>query len=263
MSIFLQIKIIIAISILAIIFFPSIHSFSLLNTRKDCIDLNKELLAYYPFSNSANDFSGNGKNGILINGTKFTTDAHGKKQSAVMFDGIDDYITIKDRNNYFSRDNISISLQFNLRNVNKRSTLFCKNNFETGSGVAYGFGMSVDNQPMVDFTVANPSGDCNSIWYFNPASTLISKTKLIPNKWYHALVVFNRGVQIIYINGKLDSYKIGNNRTLKKCTSADFKIGGWWKNDIISINGKVDELRIYSRVLCDEEIKLLARQLNN
>jgi hypothetical protein len=35
-------------------------------------------------------------------------------------------------------------------------------------------------------------------------------------------------------------------------------IGGWWKSDIVSIDGKIDEVRLYKRLLTDCEIAKLA-----
>jgi hypothetical protein len=48
----------------------------------------------------------------------------------------------------------------------------------------------------------------------------------------------------------------------KKCDIADLLIGGWWKNDIVSIDGKLDEVRLYNRVLTDCEIDELAKEID-
>src|ERR1700689_1178920 len=60
------------------------------------VKLNSGLIAYYPFSGNANDATGNGNNGIPMNGVQLTTDRFGNPNSAYYFDGIDDYIVVND-----------------------------------------------------------------------------------------------------------------------------------------------------------------------
>lgn len=73
--------------------------------KKDCdepeetgcvTDLNRGLLAYYPFNGNANDESGNGNTGTAMNGAFFTTDFLGRPNKAAGFDGINDYIIVQD-----------------------------------------------------------------------------------------------------------------------------------------------------------------------
>lgn len=56
------------------------------------VNLNQCLIAYYPFNGNADDATGNGNNGIPMNGVKLTTDRFGNPNSAYLFDGVDDYI---------------------------------------------------------------------------------------------------------------------------------------------------------------------------
>ena len=54
---------------------------------------NDSLLAYYPFDGTTNDMSGNGYNGIN-NGATFTSNCDAVGNSAILFDGINDYINL-------------------------------------------------------------------------------------------------------------------------------------------------------------------------
>ena len=49
------------------------------------------LVAAYPFNGNADDWSGNGNNGV-VNGATLTADRFGNPNSAYSFDGVDDYI---------------------------------------------------------------------------------------------------------------------------------------------------------------------------
>jgi Concanavalin A-like lectin/glucanases superfamily len=43
------------------------------------------------------------------------------------------------------------------------------------------------------------------------------------------------------------------------CSSAELNIGGWWDGDPESINGELDEVRLYNRVLNADEIAALSK----
>jgi hypothetical protein len=55
-------------------------------------DLSSGLVAFYPLNGSANDESGQGHHGVLLNGAYLTSDRFGNPNSATGFDGYDDYI---------------------------------------------------------------------------------------------------------------------------------------------------------------------------
>ena len=51
-------------------------------------------VAYYPFNGNANDESGNSHHGSIIGNPSFIQDRHGNQNSALSFDGIDDWIEV-------------------------------------------------------------------------------------------------------------------------------------------------------------------------
>src|SRR5688572_24303362 len=106
-------------------------------TVTETIDLKKGLIAYYPFNGNANDESGNNKNGVLVNGPTFSTDAKNIENKAANFDGINDYIQIADQTSSFAQDKMTVSFLFNLRDANTRSSFLCKTNFTTPSGISW------------------------------------------------------------------------------------------------------------------------------
>lgn len=53
--------------------------------------INRGIVTYYPFSNDAKDASGNGNDGTVY-GASFVTDRFGNENSAISFDGVNDYI---------------------------------------------------------------------------------------------------------------------------------------------------------------------------
>jgi hypothetical protein len=232
-------------------------------TITETIDLKRGLIAYYPFNGNANDTSGNNKHGVLVNGTGFSTDAKNKENSAANFDGVDDYIRIADQTSYFAplSNKMSVSFLVNLRDVNTRSAFIIKSGFDAPGSVCWASGVSLDNQNFIDFNIASPT-DCSVLWVNNPYSNVKSNNFLQNNKWFHITLIHNLGVEMIYVNGVLNSATVSNITNLKRCSNADLKIGGWWTNDIMSIEGKIDEVRIYDRILAENEIEKLASEAN-
>lgn len=222
------------------------------------VALGTGLIAYYPFNGDAKDYSGNNKHGELKNGTRFSTNAANRTNSAAYFDGIDDWINIPDNNNYFSRDKMSISFLINLRDASKRSNIINKAAFNQAASVCWGAFIT----QRLSFRVVDPQVACGEIWHDNNQFDLEAKRKIRDGEWYHVTLIFNEGVEMIYINGSLESAIVNNFKKLKGCSDADLRIAGWWKDDIISFHGKMDELRIYDRILAETEINELAKQKN-
>jgi len=71
-------------------------------------DLNKGLVAYYPFDGNANDESENWNNG-KVHGATLTTDRFGNEKSSYYFDGKNDYIEIYSSGEIVSQNNITFS----------------------------------------------------------------------------------------------------------------------------------------------------------
>jgi hypothetical protein len=80
-----------------------------------------------------------------------------------------------------------------------------------------------------------------------------------PESWYNMILVFHKGVNQIYVNGVLVATKTGTITKAFLCPDAQLVIGGWWQNDQISINGKLDEIRLYNRTLNADEIAELSK----
>jgi hypothetical protein len=217
-------------------------------------NLQAGLRAYYPFSGNANDASGNGNNGTPTNGAFFTTDYLGRPNRAAGFDGVNDYVLVNDNGN-LNVDQATISMMILVNNTNRRHAFVNRVNFSNATAVSYGIGQSLDVTNKFDFAVTNSS--CTQPYVFSVSNVISTPETMIANRWYHVLVSFASGVQKIYIDGVLRGTMNRPFTTLNKCAGSQLVIGGWWQNDIISIDGKIDELRFYNRILEDCEIEKL------
>ena len=143
-----------------------------------------------------------------------------------------------------------------VNNTNRRHALIGKNNFSDVTGTTWGIGQSFDGLNKWEFSVSN--NDCTSPYVTNTSDQINSSETMQAGRWYHILGSFANGKQSIYINGELRTTVTREFKNLKKCNATNFLIGAWWQNDIVSIDGKVDEVRIYNRLLSDCEIHALS-----
>ncbi len=126
--------------------------------------------------------------------------------------------------------------------------------------MSYGIGFSNFTADGKLYFAAIPSTfGCGSTAYDVNDTYIDNGSALAANKWYHVVVSFADSVEKIYVNGSLKSSVTRDFKTLNKCSGSSLMIGGWWQNDIVSLKGSLDEIRIYNRTLTQDEINLLAK----
>ena len=101
---------------------------------------------------------------------------------------------------------------------------------------------------------------CNNPGTSNP-NGVNDTTAFIPQyqRWYNAICVYHRGAIQVYINGTLIASRTGSGTLANLCPGATVNVGGWWVNDKETLNGVVDEVRLYNRTLRPNEIAYLSR----
>ncbi|MHC1703733.1 MAG: FISUMP domain-containing protein [Tenuifilaceae bacterium] len=208
--------------------------------------LASDLVAFYPFNGNANDESGNGNNGTN-NGATLTTDRFGNANSAYSFDGASNYII-------GSADNLpvgerTVSLWTNITSLPDNSVPFGYGGISCGESWV----MFVKNAEYPN--MYNIQGHCN-------VNGLVGNYPQDPiNKWVFISVTTNSTGTVIYINGN----PISNNSTFINNTyvsGKNFIIGATINSNGIGVsggylNGKIDDIRIFSRALSATEIEAL------
>ena len=99
------------------------------------------VIGYYPFNGNANDYSGNSNHGI-VHGATFVQDHNGNPNSALYFDGIDDYVDLGTSTILKPENNISIVMIFNFDNIGDRYSGIFTNNWRT-EDQKYGFNIAM------------------------------------------------------------------------------------------------------------------------
>jgi Concanavalin A-like lectin/glucanases superfamily len=206
------------------------------------INLNLNLLAYLPLDGNANDLSGNNNNGI-INGATLTTDRFGAANKAYDFNGTSS-IDLNSISNSSLTSNFTVSVWVNFNNfLNDYPTiLFGENAFFMlqGMGPIYG-----TNYKKASF-------------YFEPRTvpynlTVKTNTPLIEGTYYNLILRKNGNNFSLFLNGLLQETQINPNNLV---SGSFLKIGGG-RNASEALNGKLDNIRIYTRAFTDLEVLYL------
>lgn len=195
------------------------------------------LIGHYPFSENANDMSTNGNNGIVY-GAALTTDRFGNPNSAYSFNGISDYISAHiDSLGTFS---LSVWIYNTSVNPSNLNAIISKLN----STPYKGFELRVEP----DSTIMLVAGVGNN--WVQPNTTF----HLSNNVWYNVVATNDNSGIKLYINSNLIASYPFSNFTDNPTTNIKFGVrdssvanGGFY-------SGKLDDIRIYDRVLDSVEV---------
>lgn len=234
-------------------------------TPVDKSSLNENLEGHYPFDGNANDLSVFANHGELF-GAAFGEDRNGEIARAASFDGVDDYIEIPHSSaiNFGVNQEFSISFwikygdQVDIANDNTNNDVLSK--WCDGTNCeSYPWGVRVLNQ-----TRPNNPGALVGVRYDGPnqpnidcknASAVDTGEDFSDNTFHH--IVFQKsGTRLkFYVDGILKNEDI--DETVSACgteSEVSLFVGVRQVNGFRAFKGFVDELRIYSRTLTEEEI---------
>lgn len=214
------------------------------------------LWAYYTLSGNLNDSSGNKRNMRGLNNIQFTTDKTNKADAALNFDGVNDYAVIDDGINFPEGDFTFSFMMYPEKTTGGR--IFNKANFNDAKGASIVFGFNDDfANNKLSYGIRGDAGVCNSFSEVSNSAVLFPNQVIAQNNWYNMVVQFEKGVQKVYINGQLISAQKTLYLTAKNCNTAPIYFGIWWLQDMRAFKGKLDNIRIHTRALSNNEIKYL------
>jgi len=222
------------------------------------VHLKNGLLVYLPFEGNMADSSGNGNQTIPLNGVQLTWDEHGNANSALNGTGYGDRLQVINNGSIKFDTAFSVSCNFMLRRARREDFISFADN-ATAKGVTFGIGTGIPGSPNLDWGVADSLASCDG---YSPDHITIDSLQFVPQpeSWYNVVGTFQRGTLKLYINGKLISTKQAPNSSTHICSSASLIVGGWWAGDLsASMDGKLDEVRMYNRVLNADEIAELSK----
>jgi hypothetical protein len=190
----------------------------------------------------AEDTSGNTNDGFLINMDPTTDWVAGKLETALTFDGVDDYVDCGHDASLDITDEITVMLWIKPNVVGEggpNAGPICK----AEAGVDWSWQLRYNAPGGEDYMGFQFNGDPEG-------STWVSvKQNLSPGEWYHIAGTFDGTNIKCYLNGvEKDTNQIS---AIKSGNSTLFMGQDGWGN---IFNGVVDEVKIYNRALSAEEI---------
>jgi hypothetical protein len=205
---------------------------------------------------SVADLSGNGHNGTLVNSPAWTT---GKYGQALSFNGSSNYVNIPDHNDYTLNPAQSYTW-----------SAWVKNTDFTSWGTVWS--QTVDNNNFFYFYAhstndaeAGPVTNGVSVYWYNGANRLVVHSNdnvLSASNWSYITVTYNGSLTqssrfTIYVNGTdvTNRGDVESTGTITTINPTNIRIGS---NQPFGdfLNGTVDEVRYYTRLLSGAEIAL-------
>jgi hypothetical protein len=214
--------------------------------------LSSGLVAWYPFTGNAIDSSTYGNNGSVV-GPSLTTDRFGKTNSAYNFNG-SSYISVPHANQLnFGNNSFSISCWALCTGTSRYQHIVTKGDVPYPTKSFY---LRYDNDQL-DFTSGNGATE---------AGIYTRSIVQVANKqnWHNIIVNYNatNSTSYLYYDGKL----VKQSSIIPNLSNTTGPMYFGVENPVIQLpsgpqyfTGKIDEIRLYNRVLTDTEIDYLSK----
>lgn len=162
---------------------------------------------------------------------------------ALTFDGVDDYVSISDKDYWDITGPYSVSIWFKASQIGEAYQRLVDHFTGGVPGNGWYLGLNSDNTRLSLEQRGNTGG--NGV-YFN------SNLGFINNEWHHVVVTFNGSFATMYVDASVQAtdyyYNLSHfDRVLY--------LGGGGTN--YNLNGSIDELAIYNKSLSADEVKYL------
>lgn len=224
----------------------------------------KGLINYYPFSGDANDFIGT-KNGVVY-GATLTSDRFGNANSAYLFDGIKNYIEIPNYSSTTFNSDFSISVWVKINNYfnDYPHIIHGENNSLAFHATGKGYPASLKNRIGFYTTYGGiydqqPSGTINGIsTQIFPASNEVST-----NTFHHIVITKENDSISFFLDGLVILKEYYQNNPV--VSGNKLTIGRAYLNidaTDYTMNGTIDDIRIYNRSLLKSEVTALYNENN-
>lgn len=180
------------------------------------------------------DRSGNGYNGTLVNGV-------GYSNGGMVFDGVDDYISLGTSANLKFTTNFTVALWIKFNSLNGIQTIISNN--ETG-----GYGI-----------IANLNGTRLETWYYISGNYYKAGEEMVnynTSSWFNVVATYDNSNIRFYRNGNLiQTVPITGSVTTTSeplIVGSNPRSGGTLFSDYL--NGLISVVQIYNRALTQEEV---------
>ncbi|MBX2991763.1 MAG: LamG domain-containing protein [Bacteroidetes bacterium] len=209
------------------------------------------LLLYYPFNGNANDESGNNHHGVVNNAT-LVADRFGNPNRAYSFNGFSAYIDAGRDTALNPRNALTISVWikynggFDYRHIVTRWDVV-----DGVDGRTYAVGIHPTNR--LRFTISRDGTDAGAVSILDAASLSVA------GSWIHVAATWDGLTMRLYKNGEQVATGFANSiaRSPNTRTAISGILGRLNDPPSHMFNGAIDDVRLYSRALSQQEIQTL------
>ena len=205
-------------------------------------NINSGMVAYFPFNGNARNMIDDAMP-ANVDGAILSTDRFGRKNSAYSFDGVEAYIQVEVGNMPASQSTQSFSWWYLVDEIQTYSHEFGAGNMivlvDSGSGIGIQFGFRGDGYNTLGLDTWNWGG-----------GTLLEVAPPAVKDWHHCVYTYDGATHRFYLDGN----EIASSHVEpQKGTPKQLMLGNYPSGDQF-YKGKLDDLRIYNRVLNPAEI---------
>jgi hypothetical protein len=203
-----------------------------------------DAFVYYPLDGDSKDYSGNHRDATMV-GVDAVADARGEQGKAYLFDSGADIIYLDNNTDLNFQDKITLSFWVKLESLSEESFVLSHGSWEERWKV------SVTPDSHLRWTVKTSAGTVD----------MDSSFPLVLHQFYHFAVVYSGYSMEVYANGTLDTFSVHSG--LMSTTSKPFTLGRKdGSTTRYSLNGILDEVKIYNATLLPGKISTLKNEWN-
>lgn len=199
-----------------------------------------DLIAYFPFNGNAIDETGNGYDGTINGNTTLVPDRFGSQNKAFTFPDQLSSISLANSTNLNLENGFTINAWIKYTVNNYTTVIVCKH----VCGFVNGFFFGIDADGQIQLWIGN------SGW-----STVRTNQSFVEGQWYMVTASYDATTSTakVYVNGELGG---SGSVVYNNFSSNPISIGETYLNNCGAgfMDGAVDEVKIYDRVLGDSEI---------
>lgn len=208
------------------------------------ISTTPQLLACYPFNGNAQDSKGT--NHGTVNGATLTTDRFGNPNRAYSFDGVSNYISIP--GSPLAPAEYTYAAWVNTNNLTDYS--------QTILSIGW---LGADQVLALSNTIGTANWNFASYIYNAalPIPQVLSTTGVSANKWHFVVATRTLNELKLFIDGQFVGTVSSTGVAPLYATPIAGAIGARSRADIQFFNGKIDDVKIYSGALSNDDVLLL------
>ncbi|MEX0931436.1 MAG: LamG domain-containing protein [Candidatus Paceibacterota bacterium] len=216
---------------------------------------NIGLVSYWPFDEgtgtTVGDETGNGNDLTLVGGSTW---GNGKFETAGYFDDVDG--SASSTSPYTEVDGSS---ELTICSWVYLNTLGSTGGTADGSIIGKGSGGDILFWYNIDADGTNDRTYSFSVGVTGNATDRVNGTigVAVAGAWQYVCGVMNGGTRALYVDGVLNATSTGAVSTIVPSSSYGVLLGGWVNSSNFHLNGRLDEVRVYSRALGASEIARL------